>query len=138
MKQITVEQLSAYLDRELPEAERLELERRLERSPESRARLEELRSVVDGLRGLERPPVPEELRSRVARQIRLDDPDQGIAGRLEERRRRYLGNSTMVWSLLAVILALAVIVFVASQAFVGDSPEPNEPQVIEVVTPPAD
>ncbi len=141
MKPITVEELSAYLDRELPPAARRDLEQRLERSPESRARLEELRAVVEGLRGLDRPPLPEELRSRVARQIRLDDPDRGLAGKLEERRNRYLGSTTAVWSLLAVILALAAIVFLVSHAMSRTKAPPadGEPQIIPVVTPsPAD
>ena len=52
------EQLSAYLDGALPPAERAELEKRLQNSPDLRRELEELRAVSKAVKGLPHESLP--------------------------------------------------------------------------------
>ena len=122
MKEITTEELSAYLDEELPESARSDLERRLEDSPAARQKLADLRDVVQKLRSLERSQPPEELHQSIQRVIELAGEPDGLRHRLERRRGRYLRTSPVVWTLLGVILAMGVMVIVVSQAF-NDTPE---------------
>lgn len=84
-----IEQLSAYLDRQLSDAQRATLEARLQREPALRQVLEELRATVEVLRNLEpvRPPRSFTLDpARVARPKawwnRLMLPFGGVAGAL--------------------------------------------------------
>lgn len=84
-----LEQLSAYLDRQLSDTERGVLEARLREEPALREALDELRATVAALRGLEplRPPRSFTISPAVARQhapwwSRLLRPAGGLVGAL--------------------------------------------------------
>jgi anti-sigma factor RsiW len=128
MKPITAEELSAYLDGELDQAELAELERRLADSPEAREELEQLSGVVGKVRSLERLAPPDELQHRIQRVIDLEHGATGLRGRLAKRRARYLRLPSIIWTLLATILALAAM----SALVAGVLQKRSEPDVIFV------
>jgi hypothetical protein len=71
----TREQLSAYLDGALPEAERAELQARLAASAELRGALEDLKSVSSAVKNLPKAPLPSGFMARLsARRARGDAP----------------------------------------------------------------
>ena len=63
------EQLSAYLDGELTDAERTAIEQLLERDPSARAELERLQEAASWVRDLPRRPAPANLTVDVMRRI---------------------------------------------------------------------
>lgn len=101
------EQLTAYLDGELGEAQRAEVERLLERDAEARRILNELRAMARMVGGLPRAPAPRglsaEISARLEREALLgDSPDPFQAA----------SQRTMpIWQRgLAIAAALAIIV----------------------------
>lgn len=76
-------QLSAYLDNELSDAERREVETILARDPAARQSLDELRATVEGLKTLPRAEMAHdimgELRTRMERRALLGEEDAGPA-----------------------------------------------------------
>lgn len=110
--------LSAYLDGELDDVERAEVEARLATSPEWRAILEELRETRDALRALPAVDPPPDLWSRILG----DDQVVDLAAKRRERRER-----RPVWKLVAAAAA-AVIVIVVGIAAVP-RPDKVEPAV---------
>jgi hypothetical protein len=114
---VTDELLSAYIDQELDEVSAKRVEASLRESPQARQRLEELESVVRDLRDLDRASPPPELHQRIKRQLVLDPEPAGFRAKLDAQRGRYLLNHSMTWTLLAVILALALITLIVAQSF---------------------
>ncbi len=119
IRNVTDELLSAYIDDELDEVSAKRVEASLRESPVARQRLEELESVVRDLRGLDRESPPPELHQRLKRQIVLDPEPAGFRAKLDAQRGRYLLNQSLVWTLLGVILAMALIILLLAQAFDG-------------------
>jgi anti-sigma factor RsiW len=77
MNDETREELSAYLDGALPEAERAALEARLAASAELRGALEDLRAVSNAVKSLPKEPLPPGFMARFsARRARGDAPRQ--------------------------------------------------------------
>lgn len=101
MEDWRIEQLSAYLDGELDETERVSVERWLESNPDGRQSLAELRGLTEAVRGLPRAAAPEGLAERVeARLARLQLLEtEPAAGRTVRIFRRLA---------VAAVLALAV------------------------------
>ncbi len=96
------EQLSAYLDGELSPSQMNAVERRLQRDPEAKARLEELRQTVDEVRRLPRELAPASLVNEVLEKL---------------ERRHILGDDPWVsqktpwtWPRLRSLLAVAAMV----------------------------
>ena len=116
MREITAETLSAYLDGQLEASERAAVEEGLEKSPALRERLASLRETVASVKNLEREEVPDDLFRNIARHIELS-PESGLSERLSHRRGRYLQSGPMTFTLLAIVLALAVIALLVSRAF---------------------
>ena len=96
--------LSAYLDGELTEAERAEVEQTLERSPEARRLLEELRKTVDLVRGLPRQRLPDEFHEEVCAEV-----ERSVLLRKPTRRGARLWN-IIRWTAAAGTAAAAVLV----------------------------
>ena len=97
------EQLSAYLDGELPKAEREEIERALQADPKLAEQLRQLQAVRDMLKGLPREHSGEEFVSGVlARAERRDLVSSGV----EHRPLRRL--SWARWLASAAVLLIAV------------------------------
>ncbi|MCK4658227.1 MAG: zf-HC2 domain-containing protein [Phycisphaerae bacterium] len=72
------EQLSAYLDGELSEAEAAEVERLTASDPQVREMLDELRQTVAAVRSLPRRLAPEQLLADIADRIKHAQPPDGV------------------------------------------------------------
>lgn len=102
------ELLSAYHDGELTAAERQEVERLLEDSPDARAELEDYRALSEMLRGMSAEPVPAGTRAAVMRRIErelLVPAALPVPSSRKSRRR--------LWVLAGLLTSAAAIVLVA-------------------------
>lgn len=122
---ITPNQLSAYLDGELSTSEARALERRLESDAEGRERLEGMRSVIDGLRGLEPISPPPTLDHMVARQIALEKDRHGMLDQLEARLD-VLNRHNPMLALFGVVIALGLFILMFSQALQRKKEAPTQ------------
>lgn len=122
---ITPDQLSAYLDGELSKSEARALERRLENDAEGRERLEGMRGVVDGLRGLEPISPPPTLDHMVARQIALEKDRRGMLDQLEARLD-VLNRHNPMLALFGVVIALGLFILMFSQALQRKKEAPTQ------------
>ena len=121
------ELLSAYLDGELTDAERATVEAELERNPEARRLLEQLRDVSRELHDLPRQSLPAPWRESLAELARAPSISIG-------RTRR-----GWIWASLAVAAALMIMAFTAPPrlpeagplAQKPASPVPTSPQSFE-------
>jgi anti-sigma factor RsiW len=102
------EQFSPYLDGDLPEAEKRELEEHLAGCPPCRAQLAAFRSTLGKLGGL-REKAPHTFLAGIEAQIR-----RRSGGRFFGRRRLLFGRLPFEWLSLVMILAMLVY-YVASQ-----------------------
>lgn len=107
----TTENLSAYLDRELPDGLMEEVAGHLEACPACRQRLGSLEHVVGHLQGLERAAPPALLAGQVARRVALEERPRGVLERLESHLS---GNPLQSNHLLtfALVLAFATMIYV--------------------------
>ncbi|TWT40389.1 hypothetical protein RAS1_40980 [Phycisphaerae bacterium RAS1] len=106
-------ELSAYLDGELGDARRREVERALAASPELRRRLEELRDVSVALRELPRAAAPAALRAALATLAERPAAGGGAAPRLVR-----LSLVLRVFSAAAVVALFAL---VGTQVYLPDA-----------------
>jgi|GEM_PF-2164287 len=123
------ELLSAYLDGELTTVERAEVERLLASSRTARRLLEELKALRNALHEMPRKKLDEDLSEHILqaaeRRILTGSVDPGQASPLwRTTARRFLNLRGVVWSALAV--AVAVIVMVNAE-------DPERPDVRKVV-----
>lgn len=110
LSQADQEQLSAYLDNELPSDQRAALERRLAADAGLRAELEALREVVLLVRWVPAPRAP--------RDFRLDPAIYGWAARRPTRARRvYQWSSALSAVAAAILLALGVLGILSSSQY---------------------
>ncbi|REJ84410.1 MAG: hypothetical protein DWQ36_09495 [Acidobacteria bacterium] len=121
---LTVDVLSAYLDRELAENEAADVARHLDGCESCQEQLEGLRSVAFGLRETPRLTPPPLMEQAVRRQIQLVDrrlpawKQPRLAGRL---------NSNLLL-LFAMVIALAVVVGLFGEAL--ERLEQNGPRIV--------
>lgn len=106
----TTEQLSAYIDDELPADEIREVESLLAHDKAVRQRLEGLRKVVDGLRQTEPPPPPPTLHHAVARRIALEREQVPFLDRFEANLSP-LARHNPLMPMFAVVLVLAIAIY---------------------------
>ncbi len=129
-EETATEQLSAYIDGELPDAEASELEARLASDSTTRRRLEGLRQVVEGLRQSEPPPPPPPtLHHAVARRIALERDRVPFLDRFEASLSPLARHNPLL-PMFAVILVLAIAVYFLSVMF--ERAENPETEVIVV------
>ena len=129
----TVEELSAYLDRQLPEPEAQQVEAHLESCASCHERLEGMRRVVVSLRHLEHLSPPSTLDQIVARRVALDRDRIGFVDRLESTLGSFQRQSSFL-VLFAVIVALATIILLFSHALQQSSHLPvvfKDPEGLE-------
>jgi hypothetical protein len=128
MSHVSVEVLSAYLDRELPDDHRERLERHLEQCPRCRERLASLRGVVRRLRLLERTATPLPLDVAVARQVSLVRESERARSLGEQLRVRSLepGQQSSLFLAFSLVVALVAItnLFVSGSEQLEHSREP--------------
>lgn len=105
-----IEQLSAYLDGELPSDQAEAVEARLANDSSTRLHLEGLRRVVDGLRQNEPPPPPPTLHHAVAHRIEIERQRVSFLDRVEASLSP-LSRSNPLLPMFAVILVLAISVY---------------------------
>lgn len=109
---ITNEQLSAYLDGQLDADEQRAVEAHLAANPATRERLDGLRRVVGGLKGLGRATVPPTLNPMVARRIAIERERVGWLDRLEDGLGGLGGQSPLLVTFAVVVsLALFIVMF---------------------------
>jgi anti-sigma factor RsiW len=109
----TIERLSAHLDRELPSAEADQIDEHLTHCEVCRHRLAGLRGVATSVGQLRRLAPPPTLDQTVARRIALAGERVRLVDRFESGLAR-LNQQATTWTLLAVILALAIMLFLFS------------------------
>lgn len=108
----TLEQLSSYVDAELRDHERHELERHLDECEDCRRRIAGLRRVVDRLRSLEQQAPPAELGYVVERRAAARG-GRGHGDRLEESVRTLLLQPSLM-PVFALVVALVIILYLFS------------------------
>lgn len=102
--------LSAFLDGELDPEREAALRAELERDPALAARLAALRAVDEGLRGMDAPPVPSDLRARLQARIEAEAGASRPAARAPRRRRRWLSAPALAAAAVAAVVALMLLV----------------------------
>ncbi len=115
MNHATADELSAYLDRELPSGSSEQIEEHLETCDACLQHLESMRRVVHHLRHLERMAPPPTLGQVVARRVALDRDREGMLDRLESGLDVTQRQSPFL-VLFGVVIALATIVLLFAQA----------------------
>lgn len=111
----TIERLSAYLDDELNAEEAQRLACHLEGCERCHQRLAGLRDVASSLRRLDKVPPPVGLEHMVVRRIALEEKSPRAFDRFETLLSGF-GRQSPVLSLFAVVIALATMFLLFSQA----------------------
>jgi anti-sigma factor RsiW len=109
----SLERLSSYLDAELAERQRLELEEHLTECASCRHRLAGLQSVAGQLRRLEQQAPPQELGFLVERQVAAERDRQTLGGRLEQSLKTFLVQPSLT-PVFGLVVALALILYLFS------------------------
>ncbi len=132
MQNDMLERLSDYLDGELPEAERAEIERSLATDPRLRDVLAELDAVRAAAAGLESPAPARDLWPEIAARIR-DEERAGIdLGRARERRRTVTFTIPQLAAAAAAVLVVgSAAVWTAQQAGFADGARPTTATVAQ-------
>lgn len=112
---VTIEDLSAYLDRQLTRAELLEIEKHLAECELCAKRCDGMRRVMSSLKHLEHLAPPSTLDQTVARRIALTSERVDLYERLESSLSIFERQSSLL-ALFAVVIALAVIMLLFSVA----------------------
>lgn len=107
---LDAELLSAYLDDEVLDLEKIEIDGHLADCPSCLDRLEGLRRVTSTLQRLERAEPPPVLGILVQRRLGLDRQPGGVAGRWLRSTAWQFPISPPLATLFALVLALAIIV----------------------------
>jgi negative regulator of sigma E activity len=132
------EVLSAYLDGELTDTERDEVDAWLKSDPAAQRTLDELRAVRDLVVGLPRQTVGEDLATKVLqlaeRRMLSETPaaDDATAPQplsTTAPQRRFLGRRALAWAGLAA--AVALFFALSEKEKPGLQPVPQAPQVVE-------
>jgi len=119
------DRISAWLDNELPLAERAEIEEQLAGSPEMRQDTEELRQVSELVRGLPTERAPEELQAAVMRSI---ERDTLLAGDAPAAARSIRLSQILSVAAVAVLLGGIALLLVDR----GGQPRPDDrPEIVE-------
>ena len=105
--------LSSYLDSEMVERDRLELEGHLEGCPSCQQRLDGLRGVVARLERLEHKAPPQDLAVLVERRVALEAERIGLGRRLEETFKTFLVQPSLT-PVFGLVVALALILYLFS------------------------
>jgi predicted anti-sigma-YlaC factor YlaD len=105
------ERLSAYLEADLEESERVRIEEHLRGCPDCRREYRELRHTVDLLRSLPEPDPPPELADRVIARLRAGEGRPGPVARLQARLWDVSESSwsTPLAAVAAGLVALAIV-----------------------------
>ncbi len=122
------EQLSAWIDGELTDAEAAELEAELARDPTLRAELAELEAVVRTLHDEGPVQAPAGFRERVLARVEREHPARG---RFAEWIRRPFGVPLEGWTLAAAAVAVLILTVLPALRRAPD-PIGGEPAAIEV------
>lgn len=132
------EVLSAYLDGELSDTERDEVDAWLKADPTARHTLDELRAVRDLVGTLPHQTVGEDLTARVLqlaeRRMLSETPasdDAALRPRTATTARRFLSRRALAWAGLAVGLALFFAVREREQPGLEPAPQAPAPQVVQ-------
>ena len=109
----SLEMLSTYVDAELANGERLEVESHVQECGECRERLARLQRVVGQLKRIETVEAPPTLGGQVQRRLRLDGGRVPLARRLEDRLGGLL-RPPLFAPLFALIIAFGAILYLFS------------------------
>ncbi|MEN6405120.1 MAG: zf-HC2 domain-containing protein [Thermoguttaceae bacterium] len=103
------ELLSAYLDGELNDAERAEIERRLATDPAARRLLEQLRSVSRAVQSLPREPLGESLTRQVIEEAerRREESDRPVPSS-RSWSERFFNRRVIAWASLTLMVGAAI------------------------------
>jgi anti-sigma factor RsiW len=125
------ETLSAWLDGELVEAERRELEAHLAGCAPCRSRLEGLREVAGGLGALGRPAPPPTLDVWVAKRVALERGERLGRRAWRQRLERWIEPGALVGP-FAIVLGLAIAVYVLAHAMARSERAPDTTRIVVV------
>lgn len=147
--QLNDELLSAFLDGEVSDEERLQIETALKNSPEWRTRYHQLVETVNAVRTIPESPLPRDFSQDVLAQIAARQQVDGQSGRpapvvvaerstssVSQRRRSSSSSSNSIWITVAACLLVAVGLGIAMQSGIfGTSQDPKLAQQDPQVTP---
>lgn len=128
---LSIDMLSAYLDRELSVREVTQVEEHLETCTECGVQLDSLGRVVGRLRSLERMAPPQLLEMDVQRRIALAAPEDNLLGKLDGRLGR-LPVQPGILVTFALVFCFAAILFTFAQGL-----EDRHPRTIPIILSPA-
>lgn len=132
------DRLSAWLDDELPLAERAEIEQQLAESPVMRQEVDELRQVSELVRGLPTAKAPEELQPAIMRSIERDTLLAGESLNAAPGARS--GAPSPRQNPKIVLTAVASLAIAAFIMLLNGGPEPDpvdEKPIVQGSVPPA-
>lgn len=109
----SLEQLSSYLDAELVERERVDVEEHLSECDSCRSRLAGLRGVVTRLESLDHQPPPADLAFLVQRRVALEADRTGLRAGLEETVKTFMLQPSLT-PIFGLVVALALILYLFS------------------------
>ncbi len=113
----SLEQLSAYLDQELPGNEQEWVQVHLDGCAPCRQRFDELQGVAGGMRGLRRVEPPQSLDLWVSQSIEFAGHRENLMDQLEGRLRGISSPQSYFLPLFAVIIMLAVVSYFFAYGF---------------------
>lgn len=110
--------LSAYVDGELTEGERAQVERKLREDPKARELVAELQAMSESLRSLPPESLGEDLREPILRQAERamllgDQPVQAVS--VDIRRREAHESRRWVWAAMAAAAALFLMAYLPAE-----------------------
>lgn len=109
----SLEQLSSYLDAELVERERVDVEEHLSECDGCRSRLAGLRGVVTRLESLDHQAPPADLAFLVERRVAMEADRTGLRAALEETVKTFMLQPSLT-PIFGLVVALALIFYLFS------------------------
>ena len=109
----SLEQLSSYLDAELVERDRVDVEEHLAECESCRSRLAGLRGVVTRLESLDHQAPPADLAFMVERRVAMEADRTGLRAGLEETVKTFMLQPSLT-PIFGLVVALALIFYLFS------------------------
>jgi len=127
------ELLSAYLDHEVTEEERAQVEQALVDSPETRMALESLRQMQSSLRSFPRLTLPDDFHERVLREAERRSAAQGVAANTirSVSSAKWLRIAGVAAAVAAVLVVAVIIAVNQREAGIVENPVPGGTDIVE-------
>lgn len=124
------ELLSAYLDNEVTEEERAQVEQALVASPETRRSLEELRQVQARLQSVPRMSLPDDFHERVVQEATRREATQPVSAR-PSGTGRWMRISAVATTVAALLLIAILVAIQQRDSEVVENSDPDGTNVVQ-------